>query len=1033
MFADMVDSTRISSRLDPEDLHQLVSEYQGICETIVRNFDGHVAQYLGDGVLAYFGYPRAHEDDARRAIHAALRIVDEVSQLSDRLRRTIGFPLSVRVGIHTGLVVVAQIGRDQLAVGETPNVAARMQSVGQSNTVTVSWATHRLTSKSFRFERLESISLKGIEAEKRSVYRVMAPIRLPLRMRGAESWRLIGRTRELADLLTHLAEVEGVVGRGAKVVVVSGEAGIGKSSLVNVAADRADARGMRVFPFRCSPYYVNSALYPIIESLKQTLRIKVDGDPQLALDRIDRLLRRHDFPVAESAPYLAALLGLPTGDRYGAPLRASDLRKPLQRLLVDMLYRQAAARPFLLVGEDLHWADPSTLELLSLILERQDPSRLLLLLTHRPEFVPRFLVPHAVSHVILDRLSDDEGRALVLRTAEGSELPAHVINEIVSKTDGIPLFIEEMTKAVLETARALGKGDAGATVAEGARPGLIPSTLQGLLMARLDLLPEAKPLAQFASALGREFSLDLLKEVAGLPEERVRSDLERLREAGLLNALDGEQGSIHYQFKHALVRDAAYESLLRSSRPEIHRRIADTLEARFTAEVQAAPELLAYHLTQAGLPERAVPYWQMAGLRAASRSEYHEAAAHIGAALELLRKLPETRQWQELELDLTIANAGAMRATRGFAALETGQAFVRARGLCRRLGETRRLIPALNGLYAYHLVHGEHDAAGEVARELLETATRLADRSLIMIGHRAVGAVLFHTGHPLEARRHLETALAMYDQQTDARLAAVYGTDHASTTSCFLGLTLWVLGYRDQSLRVLRWATEHSIAIGHIHSEVQARTFLALNHLLARELQDVEEPADWVRKFSVGYAFPLMEASAYAWIAAAKAPRELTAENIAAVLKGARAMQATGSNMYVPYLIVHAAALYERAGNLPEGLAALAEATAMTESSNERWAEPELHRVRAALLGAPPAPRLGEAEEALRTAMRIAGAQGARIWQLRAAVDLADLLRRQDRSGEARDLLAPEVAWFSEGLDTPDLRAARELLDRLQR
>ena len=748
LFCDLADSTRLAGQLDPEDLREVVLAYQATCVEMIQRFDGYVAQYLGDGLLVYFGYPQAHEDDAQRAVRAGLGILDAMGTLNTRLERAKGMRLAVRIGIHTGPVVVGTMGsggrHEQLALGETPNLAARLQSLAAPDTVAISETTHRLVQGYFRCNDLGSPSLKGVETPLR-VYRVVEESAAQSRLDVAGSTGLtplVGREHEVGLLRERWAQSRDGLGQ---VVLLSGEAGIGKSRLVRVLTERVADEGAPWLTLRCSPYHTNSAFYPVIEHLQRLLQWHRHETPAARLATLEQALQTAGLPLAEVVPLLAALLSLPVPEQY-PPLALSPQRQKqkTQEALVAWLLAETAQQPVLAVWEDLHWADPSTLELLDLMLDHVPTARLLLVLTARPEFRPPWAPRSYVTQLTLTRLPRHQSEEMVLRVTGGKPMPAEVLAQIVAKTDGIPLFVEELVKTILEA--GLVQEDAGRYVLTGPLPPLaIPATLQDALMARLDRLAVVKEVAQLGAVLGREFAYELLRAVAPLDEATLQQALARLVEAELLYQR-GLPPQATYVFKHALIQDAAYQSLLKSTRQQLHQRIVQVLEARFPETVETQPELLAHHYTEAGLNSEAIDYWQRAGQQALQRSAYAEAMSHLTIALDLLTTLPESRARSQQELVVQMTLGMALRATKGSGAPEVEQLYIRAREACERVGELPQLFRVLWGLWMVYNLRGEYQTALALGEQLLSLAQRLQDPDLLLEAHHALWAILFFGG-----------------------------------------------------------------------------------------------------------------------------------------------------------------------------------------------------------------------------------------------------------------------------------------------
>ena len=713
----------LASQLDPEELRQVVQAYQATCAKVIARFEGHIAQYLGDGLLVYFGYPLAHEDDAQRAVRAGLGIVEAMGQLNTSLGPEREVHLAVRLGIHTGLVVVGDVGggarQEQLALGETPNLAARLQGLAAPNTLVISAATFQLLGGFFACQPFGTPLLKGL-AQPLAVYRVLYESMARSRLEAASStgWTpLVGREQEIGVLLERWAQVKDGLGQ---VVLLSGEAGIGKSRLVQVLTDQVAAEPRAwLTPCQCSPYHQHTALYPMIDLLERVvLRFDREESPQQKVGKLEGFLVQYGLPLAEAVPLFAALLSLPLPADY-APLTVSPEQQKQQTLhaLLTILLRIAAQQPVLFVMEDLHWVDPSTLELLSLLVDQGPTARILTLFTFRPDFSPPWTGRAHLTQLTVNRLPRRQAVEVIRQVAHGKVLPPEVVEQIVAKTDGVPLFVEELTKMVLESG-LLQEQDERYALTGPLHPLAIPATLHDSLMARLDRLAAVKALAQLGATLGREFSYALLRAVAPWDEGILHQGLHQLVAAEFLYQR-GVPPQATYTFKHALIQDVAYQSLLRSTRQQYHQRIAQALEAQFPETVATQPELVAQHYTAAGCTEQAVLYWQRAGQHASDRSAHLEAISHLTTGIELLKTLPETPEHTQQALTLHIALGAALQMAKGQAAPEVEHAYTQARALCQQVGETPELVPVLFGLWRFYagtatVAHGAR-ARGNVA------------------------------------------------------------------------------------------------------------------------------------------------------------------------------------------------------------------------------------------------------------------------------------------------------------------------------
>jgi class 3 adenylate cyclase/predicted ATPase len=1032
LFCDLVDSTALAARLDPEDWREVVHAYQTTCADVVQRFDGHIAQYLGDGLLIYFGYPQAHEDDAQRAVRTGLGMVAAIGEPNTPLQQHTGVQLAIRVGIHTGLVVVGEIGgagrQEQLALGDTPNIAARLQSLAGPNTVVLSADTRRLVEPYFTYAELGPQTLKGV-ATPLTVSQVLGESGVQSRLDAATQRGLIplvGREQEVGLLLERWAQVKNGLGQ---VVLLSGEAGIGKSRLVHVLHERGDREGATHLTFRCSPYHTNSALYPMIELLERLLQFRRDETPQDQLAKLQRALGAHRLPMDEVVPLLAAMLSLPHPQGH-APLNLSPQRQrqKTHEALMTWLLAETERQPVLAVWEDLHWADPSTLELLSLVLEQTPAARLLTLLTCRPEFHPPWSSRSYIMPLTLSRLGHPQVEVMITRLTGGNALPAEVVQQIVAKTDGVPLFVEELTKAVLES--ALLQNTDGRYELTTPLPILsIPATLQDSLMARLDRLVTAKGLAQFGATFGRQFTYELLQAVTQLDDVTLQRELARLVDAELLFQR-GMPPRASYIFKHALIQEIAYQSLLKRTRQQYHQRIAQVLEEGFPEIATAQPELLAQHYTEASLPEQAIPYWQRAGQQALQRSAYPEAISLLTRELQVLHILPETSERDRQELDVQITLGQALSATKGHAAPEVIQVYTRARALCEPVGETTQRFAVLGGLRTLYEQRGELTKARELAEQLLHLAQSTDDQAHLERAYTVLGQTLFFLGEFVPARASLEWAMALYDPAGDRAVAVgSSGQIQAVTSRRWSARTLWYLGYPDQALQRSHEAIALAQELPHPYSLTYALNFAAILHCLRREDQSAQERAEAAIALSREQGFTQQLAAGMilrGWALAMQGQHE---KGGAQLRQGLAARQAAGAEVGLGHSPALLAEAYGRIGRVGEGLSLLGEVLRRAQKVEERYHEAELYRLNGELLLARDTAHDAEAETNFQQALTVARRQQVKSLELRAAMSLARLWQQQGQRQEARDLLAPIYGWFTEGFDTADLREAKGLLD----
>ena len=1031
LFCDLVGSTALSAQLDPEDLREVVRAYQDTCTKVIARFDGHIAQYLGDGLLVYFGYPQAHEDDAQRAVRAGLGILEALGQLNTRLdqeglrpaptqSRQRGVHLAARLGIHTGLVVVGDVGggtrQEQLALGETPNLAARLQGIAAPNTLVISATTFQLLGGFFACQPLGTPPLKG-QAQPLAVYRVLyeSMARSRLEATGSTGWTpLVGREQEIGLLRERWAQVKEGVGQ---VVLLSGEAGIGKSRLVQVLQAQVAAEPQAwLTPCQCSPYYQNTALYPMIDLLERVaLRFEREESPPQKISKLEGFLVQYGLPLAETVPLLAALLSLPLPADY-APLTISPEQQKQKTLhaLLTILLRIAAQQPVLFVMEDLHWVDPTTLEFLSLLVDQGPTARILALCTFRPDFSPPWTGRSHLTQVTVHRLLRRQAAEVIRQVAHGKTLPAEVVEQIVARTDGVPLFVEELTKMVLES-DLLEEREERYELTRPLPPLAIPATLHDSLMARLDRLATVKALAQLGATLGREFAYDLLQAVSPWDEATLQRGLQQLVEAEFLYQ-QGLPPQATYTFKHALIQDVAYQSLLRSTRQQHHQRIAQALEAQFPETVATQPELVAQHYTAAGCAEQAVPYWQRAGQQASDRSAHVEAVSHVTTGIALLQSLPETPARTQQALTLYIALGAALQVTKGQAAPEVEHAYTQARALCQQVGETPALVPVLFGLWRYYIARPQLHTARELGDTLLRLAQQADDPTLTVLAHYTLGTTWMWRGALPAARLHLEEGSARYTP--DQRHAPTFrmGQDPGVACQAHGARTLWLLGYPAQALTHIHDALALAHELTHPFSVAFAQCWAAILSQWRRDVPAVYDHAEAAVTLSTTQGFPLwaaLGASLRGWALAMQGQSEA---GMAQVRQRITALRATGAAIIVPYLWTLLAEVDDHLGYTADGLQALAEAHTLVEQYEERWWEAEVCRLQGVLLLRQPGTPQAEAETWLQRALDVARRQEAKSLELRAAMSLGPAVAAAGQAGRSLDAPGTDLWLVYRGL-----------------
>lgn len=1034
MFCDLVGSTELTQHLDPEELGMINRAFQDSCTRAIQKFDGHVARYMGDGLLAYFGYPQAYEDAAERAIRAGLSVVAGIKDINGDAARDVAKNLAVRVGIATGLVVVGDLvgdgaARENTVVGETPNLAARLQSLAVPDTVIVAPKTRQLAGDLFEYQDIGEHSLKGIDKPVRvCVVRGEAEVESRFdAMHTSNLTPLVGREQEIALLLDRWHEAK--EGEG-QVVLLSGEPGIGKSRITlalrkHIAAGDDPIR----LRYQCSPYHTSSALRPIIDQLEWAAHIEIDDQPESRLDKLESLLAQSTKDVTSIAPLMASLLSIPVAGRYAPIMLAPEQQKEKTlETLVALLKGLCERKPVLFIFEDAHWSDPTSLELLGAIIEEIQGNRVLVLITFRPEINPPWTGYTHITALTLNRFSRGRAAALINEVTSGRPLPEEVRDQIIDKTDGIPLFVEELTKTVLESGLVEVRDDHYA-MARPLTPLAIPSTIQDSLMARLDRLGEARETAQIAAVIGREFSFDLLAKVSTLPDVELDSALAQLTDAALVFP-KGTSPHARYVFKHAMVQEAAYESLLKSKRRLLHSRVAEVMEGE---SVEDEPELLAHHFGEAGRYESATIYWLKAGQRALERSANVEAVTHLRKGLDLLPRLPENANVNLQELEMQLALGPALMAIKGYSAPEIESVYARARELCRQVGRQYQLFAATWGLWLYYQQSGRLKQARELTEELLSVAQQQDDSAILLQAHHAAWATFHRLGELPACRHHAEKGIRLYDVEQHGSHAYLYGGhDPGVCAQTHVGIVLWCLGYPDQGLERAVEALNLSERLSHPFSRVDALFGAARIYLYRQEFQQAQALADEMISLSSQHGFALMNALGTIMRGSALTGEERAFDVIDEMRRGLDTTLETGAQAHVPYMMSLLIDTYRQLERVAEGLDTAVDALQLIEKTGEQNWESEILRLKGELLLVEPMTDQSAAEHCFNQALGIACTQNARSLELRTAMSLARLWRIQGKHEEAHDLLNPIYDWFTEGFDTSDLKNVKVLLEELK-
>ena len=1026
MFCDLVGSTALSRQVDPEILRDILRAYQNAVAGEVARFEGHVAKFMGDGVLAYFGWPAAHENEAERAIRSGLAIIDAVS----RIETPIGSVLASRIGIATGLVVVGELvgdeeARERAVVGETPNLAARLQGMADPGAVVVAQLTRQLVGDLFEFIDLGPTRLKGFDepvhpwiavGEGRTEGRFEA-------LRGT-MLPLIGRDHELGMLMErwHWA----IAGEG-QVVLLSGEPGIGKSRLTQAFRDRLLPVPHTRLRFQCSPFYTNAPLYPVIEQLNHTMCVDRGDSPQARLDKLEILLAQAVESVAEVAPLFAGLLSIPTEMRY-PPLDLTPQRQKEEtfKALIAQLAGLSRKLPVAMIWEDLHWLDPTSLEFLDLLVDAIRKLPVLMLCTFRPEFRPGWIgVPH-ITTLTLNRLGRQQTVTLAHHVARGRALPSAVLDQIVEKTDGVPLFIEELTRAILESG-VLRESDDQFALDEPLQSVVVPSSLHDSLMARLDRLESTKMTAQIAATIGRGFSYDMIHAVSSLDESNLRRALAELVNSELVMGR-GVAPAAHYMFKHALVQDAAYESLLRGDRQALHAKIGDVYETQFPELVASQPELLAHHFTRAAATRKATHYWLKAGERALARSANKEAISHLRAGISLLNGIESDAERLRLDLDLHLSLVPALLASYGYSSKEVAPAASRALDLCRRIGNKTETPAVLWQMWLYEYMRGNCPAAAGVARELIDCTETDPIGSTRVTAHTAFGLSQMAAGNLIDARRNFEAAIDCYEASGNIKVELRFGMEVAAVAYGYCMLSRWLNGFPAKAAETGQRLMLLIERVHHPYTYSRGLFWNSLFHALRRDWSTAYERADRAVRLAEEHGFAMNAAAGSAVRAAARAALDPGDEAIIQIRDAITRHRQVGALFQVPYFLVLLADALLARRQWAAGLSAAAEAMALVEETEERSIAAEIYRVIGDLhMTADEA----TAEQHYQQALSVARSQNAHMLELRAAGRIARLWMAQGREDDAQNLLAPICRLLRGNGESMDLQENEILLSNI--
>ena len=1020
LFCDMVGFTELAGRVDPEILRGIIRTYEDTCAACITRYEGFVFQRLGDGIVAFFGYPIAHEGEGERAIRAGLDIVETFARgpLEHAGR------LQVRIGVASGVVVVSSA--DGSAVGETMNLAARLQGIAEPGSIVISETVQRLAGGVFEYEDRGGHALKGIARETRA-FRVTGRSAAASRFEAATQdgvAPLVGRQEELDSLVASWHEAKGGSGR---VVLLSGEAGIGKSRMIDALREQLERLGVRTLRFQCSPFGVHSAFHPSIDALERALKYARDESAVAKLDKLESLVVGHYGLPSADIRFLAGILQIPVQPLVSAaPLSARRQKDEAIRVLVDMTEAAARARPTLVLFEDAHWADPSSLEVLDELVRRVVNVPLLVLITHRPQFVSRWPELTQVRDVNLARLRRADCRAIVARLARGKALPEQLVKDIVEKTDGVPLYLEEVTKAVLESGNLRELEDRYEHI--GAPSDLVlPATLRDSLMARLDRVAAVKEIAQIGSVIGREFSYDLVAAVSGASRRDLDAGLERLSNAELAFRR-GTIPDATWTFKHALVQDVAYDSLLKSRRAELHGAIARALIALRPQTVEREPESVARHFVGAGLDAESIPYWQQAGERSLRRTALPEAIAHLTEGLAALGRLPQSVERDRLELRLRTRLGPAMLSHKGWASADVGAALLPAWRLVEALEEPASVMPVAFGLWVHNMSAARLRESARWAERMLSAAERTGDDGLRLSGLRAALTSRFWLGDLVGARAMGDELRALYDPAKHGEIARLTMSDPLTGDGIYRAHYLWMLGYPDQALSVAHETARYVRELNNPFEIAFALTLGAQVYEYTHRPADLLSSAEGAARVGQAFGVPLMSeimaeiGRAQAWLLGGR-----TEDGIAHLRASSQRLNDTGHRVWVAYLGARIGEAVARAGDRERGLELVQASLSRVECEEDRVHRAEMLRIKGNILRA--LGRTADAERTLRASIDVAQSQHAKSWELRATIDLAQVFADRGDRALARGVLSPIYAWFTEGHGTHDLQQAKAMLE----
>ena len=1026
MFADLVGSTALAARLDQEDLREVIASYHSCVTQLVRQFGGFVARYMGDGVLIYFGYPQAHENDVEQAMRAGLAIAEAVGRLT-----TIAGPsgtLSARIGMATGPAIVGDLigsgaSLESAVVGETPNLAARLQSVAEPGTVVVTDATRQLAGRLFEYRDLGLASLKGLGPPVR-VWAVLREGTIDSRYEALRSSEmpLVGRTEEIELLLRRWEQATAGEGR---VVLLSGEAGIGKSRLIAALAQSVGDTPRAVVHLLCSPHYQDTPLYPFIRQIERAANIKRDDPPAAKLAKL-----RCSLPPEHQTRDVAILADLLSIDSAAEDLVGTLTPHKRKEMTFAAILRQfkswARTAPVLSVLEDAHWADPTSLELLNSLVETAERLPMLLVITARPMPQPPWASRPQVTVQFLNAFNRRDATSLIKEVVGGRTVPEEVIDRIIAHADGVPLYIEELTRTVLE--RGLPRqGDGHLSPFEPLSADAVPTSLQASLMARLDALPIGKEVAQIGSVIGRDFSFEMLQALVSVPAAQLKRTLVDLAQAGIL-FVRGQAPEAIYTFKHALVQDAAYASLLRDRRRGIHLRVAETLEKDTAGPAITEPQLLAWHFAQAGVPHKSIDYYLKAAERTTGRFAFAEMVSQLRKGVRQLEHLADDVETRQQELFLQVALGKALIDYRGSGSEEVRVAFERARELCLALGDTKQLVPVFDGLVLnYHFAHSEPRKMLHYATELLELGQKAKDEQALLWARRSRSSANLLLGRFEEARQEMQIVISMYKKNQCGSKGQRMARDPKVSTCTLLGICLTAMGYLDSGAAASLEGVRHGESVKHLASLILGLRRACVQRMMQRSVDAVLDLSTRLLAVNTEYETFLGSREGTIFHGWAQLQSHYDINVVHDVQTCLDELEAAKHWVLLPFLMASIAEVECAHGDVASALDLLDRAAKLVSLTGEQWCQAEIIRLQARHS----ARDADETARLLEASLMKAREQDAKLWELRATISLAEFERNQGRYHAARQMLAPVYSWFTEGLGTPDVITARGLLHEL--